>query len=75
MQISKEAKVNYDYLEQLGYSYTITTNFKKIDTIPVFEAKWSSKATKNEVDNGMQKLRAWLKLKLNDTTLVVKQVE
>ncbi len=74
-QISKEASVNYDHLEQLGFAYTITTNFKTLDTLPVFEAKWAEKATRAEVDENMKKLTEWLKLKLNSNKIVVKEVE
>ncbi len=75
VEISKEAKINYDYLERLGFAYTIVTDFNTIDTIPVFEAKWKSDAPQEEVRKSKEKLNAWLKLKLNNAKIRVKDIE
>lgn len=67
--ISAEAKTNYENLASLSYSYTITTDFKKIDTIPVFEARWK-KETKDQqaiIDN--KKLQDWLRLRLKNAKI------
>ena len=71
-EISREAKTNYENLESMGFSYTITTDFNKQDTIPVFEVKWDEKTDKAKVDNDSKKLIEWLKLRLNNNKIQIK---
>lgn len=69
MQISEEAKVNYSGLKSLSYSNVISTNFKTIDTIIVFNSQWY-----DSIPNTNQQeliLKKWLKTRLNLDTLVV----
>jgi len=73
--ISAEAKANYENILGLGFSYQIQTDFNKLDTIPVFEVKWKDGLKRNQKDNDAKKMTTWLKLRLQDTTLVVKEVE
>ncbi|MGB5360046.1 MAG: hypothetical protein WBN27_08905, partial [Eudoraea sp.] len=71
-QIGAEAKSNYPNLESLRFAYTITTNFTKIDTIPIFEVVWKKDTKQQDFNEDTQKLSKWLKLRLNDSTVVVK---
>ena len=71
-EISAEAKVNYDYLESLGFSRTITTDFSKVDTVPIFEVKWKDISNQGKVEEDTKKLNNWLKLRLKDSTIQVK---
>ena len=74
-ELTKEVKVNYETIDQFSYSNVITSNFTKMDTLPVFSVKWIdslSKETTREKDK--KKLEQWLKLKLSLDTLVVKRV-
>ncbi len=64
--ISAEAKTNYENLASLSYSYTITTDFQKMDTIPVFEAKWKNGTNINQARNDSKKLMDWLRLRLKN---------
>lgn len=67
LQLSQEAKINYDALESLSYSNVITTNFTTIDTLTVFTASWY-----DSVPNNTQqeiKLKEWLKKRLQLDTL------
>ena len=73
--ISDEAKANYENIAGLGFSYQIQTDFNKLDTIPVFEVKWKDGIQKNQKEADTKKMIAWLKLRLQDSTLVVKKVE
>ncbi|NJB72795.1 putative hydrophobic protein (TIGR00271 family) [Saonia flava] len=71
-EISAEAKVNYENLESLGFSRTIKTDFKKIDTVPVFEVKWKNISNNKKLSEDTKKLSDWLKLRLKDSTIQVK---
>ncbi|MEC7262969.1 MAG: DUF389 domain-containing protein [Bacteroidota bacterium] len=73
--ISDEAKANYENLSQMGFSYQISTDFKKLDTVPVFSVKWKEGIRSSQKDADAKKMLAWLKLRLQDSTLVVKEVE
>ncbi|WP_375325352.1 DUF389 domain-containing protein [Flagellimonas sp. GZD32] len=73
-EISQEAKANYENLSELGFSYQIKTDFKKLDTVPVFEIKWNEGVRNRQKEEDAKKMLAWLKLRLQDSTLVVKQV-
>lgn len=64
--ISAEAKVNYENLVALAFSYVVSTDFNKLDTIPVFEAKWKDLSDRNAVDQQSKKLVDWLKIRLKD---------
>jgi len=74
-EISREAKANYENISELGFSYLIKTDFKKLDTVPVFEIKWNEGVRDNQKETDAKKMLAWLKLRLQDSTLVVKEVE
>jgi uncharacterized hydrophobic protein (TIGR00271 family) len=65
-QISAEAKLNYENIESLGFAYTITTDFSKTDTIPIFEVSWKKGTNRRTITEDREKLSNWLKLRLND---------
>ncbi|WP_067037699.1 DUF389 domain-containing protein [Allomuricauda sp. CP2A] len=73
--ISAEAKANYENLASLGFSYRIQTDFDKLDTVPVFEVKWKDGVGSNQKEADAKRMLSWLKLRLQDSTLVVKAVE
>ena len=73
-EISKEAKVNYENLDRLGYSYLISTDFSKTDSIPIFEITWKKEAKRVETVKDMKKLEEWLKLRLNNTKIQTREV-
>ncbi|WP_299160283.1 DUF389 domain-containing protein [uncultured Eudoraea sp.] len=72
-QISAEAKTNFENLDSLGFAYKITTDFTKIDTIPIFDVVWKKDAKRRDIKEDTQKLSKWLKLRLNDNSVQVKQ--
>lgn len=73
-EISKEAKTNYENLVSMGFSYTITTDFNKLDTVPVFELKWNDKITRNRIESDSKKLNEWLKLRLKNNKVQIKSI-
>ncbi len=73
--ISAEAKANYSDIESIGFSYQLQTDFKKLDTVPVFEVKWKDGIKIGQKDADAKKMTTWLKLRLQDSTLVVKEAD
>ncbi|MFT6370065.1 MAG: putative hydrophobic protein (TIGR00271 family) [Maribacter sp.] len=73
-EISLEAKINYENLSRLAYSYMISTDFIKTDTIPVFEVTWKKEAKRFQTEKDVKKLHEWLKLRLLNKNLLVKEV-
>jgi uncharacterized hydrophobic protein (TIGR00271 family) len=72
-QISAEAKTNFENLDSLGFAYTITTDFTKIDTIPIFDVVWKKGTKPGDIKEDTQKLSNWLKLRINDNKVQIKQ--
>jgi len=73
--VMEEAKINYEDLTSLGFAYKIQTDFNQMDTIPVFEVKWKNNLRRKQKNAQQQKLANWLRIRLQDSTLVVKSVE
>ncbi len=73
VELSKEVKINYETIEDLSYASVISSNFKRIDTIAVFTAKWNSSVTEEEIAKQKDKLHRWLKQKYSLDTLIVKR--
>ncbi|MEH6678918.1 MAG: DUF389 domain-containing protein [Sediminicola sp.] len=71
-EISSEAKTLYGNLASLGFAYTIKTDFQKMDTIPMFEVRWKSTGNTKEADT--KKLGNWLKLRLKNDKVEVREV-
>ncbi len=73
-EISAEAETNYDNLEYLAFSNAIRTDFKKLDTVSVFEAKWKRNAKRVEIIKESKKLHNWLKIRLKDSTILLTEI-
>ncbi|MCF6296030.1 MAG: hypothetical protein L3J25_10125, partial [Flavobacteriaceae bacterium] len=74
-ELTQEVKIIYENIEEFSYSNVITSNFTKLDTLPVFTVKWDKGSTTEEsIIKDKAKLERWLKVKLNLDTLVVKSV-
>ncbi len=72
--LSREARINYEELEEIGYSNLISTNFDKIDTIPTFTVAWSENLSTSAKSREQKKLQDWLKVRLQLDTLRVKAI-
>ncbi|MFS4469738.1 DUF389 domain-containing protein [Maribacter sp. 2210JD10-5] len=72
--ISAEAQSNYENLEYLAFSNAIRTDFKKLDTVSVFEAKWKRNAKRSEVLKDAKKLHNWLRIRLKDSTILLTEI-
>ena len=73
--ISAEAKANYENLTSFSYAYTIETDFKKLDTIPVFDIIWKENTKKEQIETDAKKLTDWLKLRLKNNKIQVRSVK
>ena len=72
--LTEEIHINYETVDEVSYSKVITSNFKTIDTLPVFSIKWNdSLIDQQQIANEKDKLYKWLKFKLKTDTLVVTQ--
>lgn len=69
IQISEEAKANYNGLKQISYGQIIETNFNKIDTLTVFNTKWHDSIPKSKEQRVL--LQKWLKIRLNQENILV----
>ena len=74
-EVMSEAKIIYGNLTSVGFAYQIQTDFKKTDTIPVFEVKWKDGIRQSQRDADQRKLSLWLKTRLQDSTLIVRTAE
>ncbi|HSP12348.1 MAG TPA: DUF389 domain-containing protein [Salegentibacter sp.] len=72
--LSKEIKINYNDIQELGYSNLISTNFDKTDTIPTFTVTWDPKVPVSRRNMEKAKFESWLKVRLKLDTLAVKTV-
>jgi hypothetical protein len=72
--ISAEAQSNYENLEYLAFSNAIRTDFKKLDTVRVFEAKWKRETKRVDVVKENKKLHNWLKIRLKDSTILLTEI-
>lgn len=69
IQISEEAKANYNGLKQLSYGVIVQTNFRKVDTLTVFNTKWYDSIPKSKEQKVL--LQKWLKIRLNKDNIQV----
>ena len=67
IQISEEAQINYSGLSNLSYAKLVHTNFSKVDTITLFNAKWYDSVPNTA--NQQLLLKKWLKTRLKLDTL------
>lgn len=68
VQISREAKINYQGLEKLSLANKIVTDFNKIDTLIIFETQWVDSLYTPETS---LKLKNWLRERLNNDKIEV----
>jgi hypothetical protein len=73
-EISDEAKVNYENLMELEYDNAIRTDFSKVDTLTIFQAKWKIDTKRSQVVRDNKKLHNWLKIRLKDSTIQLKEI-
>jgi uncharacterized hydrophobic protein (TIGR00271 family) len=61
-KIGTEIKINYPDVSKITFTNQITSNFQKIDTIPILTIKWDAKA--RSVNQQHKKLSEWLQTRL-----------
>lgn len=80
--VSEEAKIIYEGIEQMSYYKQISTSFNKLDSIHfnkldsinVFSVKWKNNIKRKIREQQEQKLKLWLKKRLElDTLKVVRE--
>lgn len=71
--ISAEAKASYENLAALEYDNALVTDFKKVDTLTVFQVRWSPGLGAGRISAENKKLLQWLKIRLKDTTVQLRE--
>lgn len=71
LKLSDEAKINYDGIKEIAFSNKLVTNFKQVDTIPIFSVKWQDSIPLKKKKIQQQKMKEWLKTRLDLDTLVL----
>lgn len=70
-KIGVEVKINYPDVTKITFTNKITSNFKKIDTIPIISVKWDNNA--ESVNQQQKKLADWLQARLEMKNLQVRK--
>ena len=69
MDISAEARASYENLVSLEYDRAFKTNFNKVDTLSIFETTWKEGLSPAKKAEENKKILQWLKVRLKDTTV------
>jgi len=73
-RIAKEAKIRYLDIEKIGFSKVLSSSdFIKIDTIPLAIVKWNSTTKDSLVNLKELELRKWMQVELKLDTLFIKR--
>lgn len=73
-RIAKEAKIRYLNIEKIGFSKVLSSSdFIKIDTIPLAIVKWNSTTKDSLVNLKELELRKWMQVELKLDTLFIKR--
>ncbi len=71
LKLSKEVKINYNGIKEISFANQIKTNFKTIDTIPIFKIVWNKTISKNKIEEQKLRIKNWLKTRLELDTLII----
>lgn len=74
-ELGKEIRINYQNIEEVGYSNLLQNNFKKIDTIPTILVRWNKTLSNRQIQAEQQKFKEWLDVRLGLDTLVVQRID
>ena len=68
--ITREAKVLFTQLDEIGYAKIEQTNFDTtLTAMPTFILKWNPKKKKSEKENDILRLHNWIKMRAKIDTL------
>ena len=71
-EICAEAQANYENILALEYGNALKSDFKKIDTLSVFEVTWKKEVPNAKKADDTIKLLNWLKVRLKDSTVQIR---
>lgn len=72
LQVSKDAKINFQELKSISYAEELHSNFKKIDTLPTIIALWKNKVADTIDKRRKTELTTWLQKEMELDTLFLK---
>ncbi len=67
-----EIKINYEDLEEIGFSREFVSNFEKTDTLDVISLKWKSSVSGSQQRLHEEKIRAWMQSRLDLDSIQVR---
>lgn len=70
-EVAQEIRLNYPDVRKISYGDVISTDFNKIDTIPIFNLTWSFELSESEKLSFEDKLANWLAFKLKQRIVEV----
>ena len=73
--ISAEARANYENLVSLEYNNAVRTDFSKMDTLSIFEAKWKPSMNASQESAENKKILDWLRIRLKDSTVRLRALD
>ncbi len=73
--ITEEAKISYRSIAAIGFSNRVQTDFNTMDTVPLFEVKLRDSLTENQKGSAMKDIADWLKVRVKDSTILVREVQ
>ncbi|UOB18518.1 DUF389 domain-containing protein [Abyssalbus ytuae] len=73
-EITEEMHINYEGLAEISFTNELKTNFTRVDTIPVFSVKWEDSVLPADKTKEFVKMNEWLKLKLKNPKIQIKQL-
>ncbi len=72
--ITQEAKISYTSIAGIGFSNRVQTDFNKMDTISLFEIKLKEGLSDDQRKIDIKNITNWLKVRVKDSTIQVKEV-
>ena len=72
LQVSKDAKINFQDLTSISFTEELHSNFKKIDTLPTVIANWKTKVADTTNKRRKTELASWLQKEMKLDTLFLK---
>lgn len=73
--LSKEARTIYADLEEMGFSWRISTDFDKQDTIPVFQLKWRNTVSEDNRQILEDQFVKWIQVRLGREDIKVEKFQ
>lgn len=72
-KISKEIAINYSNIVSVSFANELQSNFKTIDTVPIFRLQWKKDIKPEQKKEDSEKITKWLRERLDSKKVIVKE--